>query len=114
MELGAKSSPTRAGGIMATVTSVCTIAYVAEMLGEDPEIIEVICDNSDNLSYGNIISVNTGDDVAITTLTDDGIEELKDMLRDARQSQRDWLNFLEYFVEDPDVIARVKENGPRS
>ena len=31
--------------------------------------------------------------VAITTLTDDGIEELKDMLRDARQSQEDWLNF---------------------
>lgn len=99
---------------MATVTSVCTIAYVAERLGEDPEMIEAICDNSDNLSYGNIISVNTGDDVAITTLTDDGIEELKDMLRDARQSQEDWLNFLEYFVEDPDVIARVKENGPRS
>jgi hypothetical protein len=36
------------------------------------------------------------------------------MLRDARQSQKDWLSFLEYFVEDPDVIARVKENGPRS
>lgn len=99
---------------MATVTSVCTIAYVAEMLGEDLEMIEAICDNSDNLSYGNIISVYTGDDVAITTLTDDGIEELKDMLRDARQSQKDWLSFLEYFVEDPEVIARVKENGPRS
>lgn len=99
---------------MATVTSVCTIKYVAELLNEDLEMIEAICDNSDNLSYGNIISVNTGDDVAITTLTDDGIEELKDMLRDARQSQEDWLNFLEYFVEAPDIIARVKENGPRS
>ena len=27
---------------------------------------------------------------------------------------KDWLSFLEYFVEAPDVIARVKENGPRS
>lgn len=99
---------------MATVTSVCTIAYVAEMLGEDLEMLEAICDNSDNLTHGAIVTVHTGDDEAITGLTKDGIEELKDMLTDARQSQKDWLSFLEYFVENPDVIARVKKNGPRS
>jgi hypothetical protein len=114
MELGTKSSPTRAGGIVATVTSVCTIKYVAELLNEDLEMLEAIIENDDNLSYGAIVSVYTGDDESITALTDDGIEELKDMLRDARQSQKDWLSFLEYFVEAPDVIARVKENGPRS
>lgn len=99
---------------MATVTSVCTIKYVAELLNEDLEMLEAIIENDDNLSYGAILSVYTGDDESITALTDDGIEELKDMLRDARQSQKDWLSFLKYFVEDPDVIARVKENGPRS
>lgn len=114
MELGTKSSPTRAGGIVATVTSVCTIKYVAELLNEDLEMLEAIIENDDNLSYGAILSVYTGDDESITALTDDGIEELKDMLRDARQSQKDWLSFLKYFAEDPDVIARVKENGPRS
>lgn len=99
---------------MATVTSVCTIAYVAELLGEDLEMIEAICYNSDDLSYGNLITVYTGGDDAITAVTDDGIQELKDMLHDARQSQQNWLNFLEDFVEDPNVIKRVKENGPRS
>jgi len=99
---------------VATVTSVCTIKYVAELLNEDLEMLEAIIENDDNLSYGAIVSVYTGDDESITALTDDGIEELKDMLRDARQSQKDWISFLECFVEDPDVIARVKENGPRS
>lgn len=114
MELDPQSGPTREGRMMATVTYVCTLQHVAELLGEDFEMLEAICDNSDNLSYGAIVTVHTGDDEAITALTDDGIEELKDMLRDARKSQEDWLNFLEYFVVDPDVIAKVKENGPRS
>ena len=37
----------------------------------------------DNLTYGSIISVYTGPDDTITAMTDDGIDELKDMLRDA-------------------------------
>ena len=32
----------RQGSLMATVTHVCTIAYVAEMLGEDQELLEAI------------------------------------------------------------------------
>jgi hypothetical protein len=46
-------------------------------------------------------------------LTEDGIDELRDMLKDARRSEDAWDNFLEDFVEDPDVIARVKSRGPR-
>jgi hypothetical protein len=46
-------------------------------------------------------------------LTEDGIDELRDMLKDARRSEDAWNNFLEDFVEDPDVIARVKSRGPR-
>jgi len=41
---------------MATVTHVCTLDYVAKMLGEDPELLEAIVYNDDNLSYGAIIS----------------------------------------------------------
>ena len=65
---------------MATVTHVCTLDYVAKMLGEDPELLEAIVYNDDNLSYGSIISVYTGPDDTITALTDDGMDELKDML----------------------------------
>lgn len=98
---------------MATVTHICTIDYVAAMLGEDLEMLEAIIANDDNLSYGAIISVYTGNDEAITALTDDGIEELKDMLADARRSSETWRGFLEDFVTDPDIIARVKDKGPR-
>jgi hypothetical protein len=98
---------------MAAITQVYTIDHVAKMLGEDPEMLEAIVSNDDNLSYGNIVSVYTGADEAITALTDHGIEELRDMLIDARRSPQDWHRFLEDFVSDPDIIARVKEKEPR-
>ena len=98
---------------MATVTHVCTIERVAKMLGEDLEMLEAIVENDDNLSYGAIISIHTGSEEGITALTDDGIDELKDMLHNARCSPDTWRAFLEDFVDDPDVIARVKKNGPR-
>ena len=98
---------------MATVTRVYTIEYAAKLLGEDPELLEAIISNDDNLTYGTIIYVCTGTDESINTLTEDGIDELRDMLKDARRSEDVWNNFLEDFVEDPDVIARVKCQGPR-
>jgi hypothetical protein len=98
---------------MATVTQVYALDHVAQMLGEDLEILEAIVSNDDNLSYGNIISVRTGTDESATVLTAHGIEELRDMLRDARRSPQQWSDFLKDFVDDPDIIARVKENGPR-
>ena len=48
---------------MAAVTQVYSVAYVAAMLGEDPEMLEAIVSNDDNLSYGAIVSVYTGTDV---------------------------------------------------
>ncbi len=59
----------RRGRLMATVTYVFTINHVAEMLGEDRELLEAIVSNSDNLTYGSIISVVHGDDEAITAET---------------------------------------------
>lgn len=106
-------STARRGRLMATVTQVYTVAYVARLLDEDQEMLEAIVYNDDNLSYGAIISVHTGADEAITALTGDGIGELRDMLADARRSQQHWRDFLEDFVSDPDIIARVKEKGPR-
>ena len=98
---------------MATVTHVYTIEYAAKLLGEDPELLEAIISNDDNLTYGTIIYVCTGTDESVNTLTEDGIDELRDMLKDARRSEDAWSNFLEDFVEDPDIISRVKYRGPR-
>ena len=98
---------------MTTLTHVCTFDYVARMLGEDPELLEAIVYNDDNLTYGTIISVYTGPDETITALTDDGIEELTDMLSAARITTETWHAFLDDFVDDEDLVARIKAQPPR-
>jgi len=98
---------------MPQVTQLCALERVAQMLGEDLEMLEAIVSNDDNLSYGNIVSVDTATEENAKFITAHGIEELRDMLTRARRSSEDWRNFLEDFVNDPDVSARVKENGPR-
>lgn len=98
---------------MATVTHVCTLDYVARMLGEDAELLEAIIYNDDKLTYGSIISVYTGPGDTITALTDDGIDELKDKLRDARTTTETWHAFLNDFVDDAELTARIKAQSPR-
>ena len=98
---------------MAAVTHVCSIDYVAKMLDEDVELLEAIISNDSNLTYGNIVSVYAGADETVTALTDDGIEELKDMIGDARMTTQLWHEFLEDFVDDTELIARIKARSPR-
>ncbi|QKD19614.1 hypothetical protein HGP13_34350 [Mesorhizobium sp. NZP2077] len=98
---------------MATVTYVFSIDYVAKLLDEDAELLQAIVSNDDNLSYGSIISVYTGPDEAITSLTRDGMEELEQMLAHARRTADEWNDFLEAFVSEPHTIARIKAKSPR-
>ena len=98
---------------MAAVTHVCTIDYVAKMLGEDVELLEAIISNDDNLTYGNIISVYLGPDDTISALTDDGVEELTDMIRAARITTKTWHEFLDDFVDDADLVSRIKTQSLR-
>ena len=98
---------------MAAVTHVRTLAYVASVLDEDVELLEAIVSNDDNLTYGAIISVYTGSDEAITALTDHGVDELTDMLNQARRTTRTWHQFLDDFVDDPELAARFKTQPPR-
>jgi hypothetical protein len=71
------------GCLMAAVTHVCTIDYVAKMLDEDAALLETIISKDDNLTYGNIVSVYVSPDETLTALTKDGIEKLTDMIRAA-------------------------------
>ena len=98
---------------MATVTHVCTIDHVAWMLDEDPELLEAIVSNDDNLTYGAIISVYTGSEEGITALTDRGIEEIRDMLKAARMTPDTWHEVLDDFVRDAELVARIKAKSPR-
>ena len=98
---------------MSAVTHVCTIDYVAKMLDEDVELLEAIVYNNDNLTYGSIISVYVGPDETITALTDDGIEELTDLIKAARLTTKTWYVFLDDFVDDTDLVLRIKAKSPR-
>ena len=64
-------------------------------------------------TYGAIISVYTGPDDTVTALTDDGIDELKDMLRDARITTETWHAFLDDLVDDTELVARIKAQSLR-
>ena len=98
---------------MSAVTHVCTIDYVAKMLDEDVELLEAIVYNNDNLTYGSIISVYVGPDETITALTDDGIEELTYLIKAARLTTKTWYEFLDDFVDDTDLVLRIKAKSPR-
>ena len=98
---------------MSAVTHVCTIDYVARMLDEDVELLEAIVYNNDNLTYGSIISVYVGPDETITALTDDGIEELTDLIKAARLTTKTWYEFLDDFVDDTYLVLRIKAKSPR-
>ncbi len=98
---------------MAEVTHVCTIDYVAKLLGKDVELLEAIISNDDNLTYGNIVSVCLGPDKTIPALTDDGIEELTDMIRVARVTTKTWHKFLDDFVDDAGLVSQIKAQEPR-
>ncbi len=100
--------------MLATETHVYAIEDVAKMLGEDLQMLAAIVENDDILHDGAIISIHTGNEKAITALTDDGIDELKDMLDDARRSPDGWHGFLKDFVADPDIVTGVKEKGSGS
>ncbi|TQM90092.1 hypothetical protein [Roseinatronobacter monicus] len=98
---------------MAAITHIYALEYAAKMMDEDLELLEAIVWNDDNLTYGLIVTVHTGPDEAITALTDDGIEELTDMLRDARITTESWHEFLDDFVHDAELVARIKAQSLR-
>jgi hypothetical protein len=98
---------------MAAVTHVFMLEYVAEILGEHPELIDAIVANDDNLSYGSIITVSAGPDDHRSAITANGIDELRDLINDLRQSPEEWDDFLHSAIADPQIIATVKAWRPR-
>ncbi len=113
VELGTPERCPFRGRLMAAVTSVCTIDYVAKMMGEDVELLEAIISNDDNLTYGDIVSVYLGPHETISALTDAGIEKLTDMIRAARINTKTWHEFLDDFVDDAELVSRIRAQSPR-
>lgn len=98
---------------MPTVRHVFTLDYVAGILDEHPDLINAIVSNDDNLSYGSIITVCAGPDNYLSAITDDGIDELRDLIADARRSPEEWDAFLRSVVDEPGTIENIKAHKPR-
>jgi hypothetical protein len=60
MELDASNPAKQPGSVMAAETYLCSIDHVATRLGEETELLEAIVSNDDNLTHGNIVSVQIG------------------------------------------------------
>lgn len=90
-----------------------TLDYVARILEENVELLEAIVSNDDNLTYGAIASVHNGPDEAIIALTDYSVEELTDTLSEAHLTTKGWHQFLDDFVNDPELTTRFKANKLR-
>lgn len=78
----------RRGRLMAAIRFVFTIDYVAEILDEDVDLLREIISNDDNLTYGNIISVVTGDDESTPALTDEHRRTQADADRGAKITRK--------------------------
>jgi hypothetical protein len=70
------------GLILAAITHVFTIAYVAEMLGEDEDWLHEL--SIDMFPEDGCLRVYSGQDDAITAFTEDGIGNLKQIIADMR------------------------------
>ena len=99
---------------MGRTTSVYTITHVAKMLGENLELLEEIASNDDNLDYGDIVTIWTGDDETMTSFTDDGIDSLRAFICDVRTWPGGIHQFLTASLCEPDVIERIMSDEPKT
>lgn len=71
---------------MAALSHVFTITYVAEMLGEDENWLHEL--SIDMFPEDGCLHVYRGKDEAVTAFSDDGIENLKQIIADIRADGR--------------------------
>jgi hypothetical protein len=71
---------------LAAISFVFTITYVAELLGEDEEWLHEL--SIDMFPEDGRLYVYRGKDDAITAFTEDGIENLKQIIADMRADGR--------------------------
>jgi len=45
--------------------------------------------------------------------SNEGVEELTEMIRTARITTKTWHTFLDDFVDDADIVSRIKAQSPR-
>ena len=77
------------------------------MIGENLELIEEVTANSDNISEGELLYVRDGSEDGTKGLTENGVDELQNLLADIRTWDGGIRQFLVDEQFDPDVVERV-------
>ncbi|AVA24227.1 hypothetical protein [Rhizobium sp. NXC24] len=92
---------------MARSRFIYTLKQVAEMIGENLELIEEVTANSDNISEGELLYVRDGSEYGTKGLTENGVDELQSLLADIRTWSGGIRQFLVDERCDPQMIERV-------
>ncbi|WP_392712662.1 hypothetical protein [Rhizobium ruizarguesonis] len=86
---------------------ICTLKEVAVMIGENLELLEEVTANSDNIAEGELVYVRDGSEDGTKGLTENGIDDLRDLLADIRTWDGGIRQFLVDEQCDPEMIERV-------
>lgn len=77
------------------------------MIGEKLELIEEVTANSDNIAEGELVYVRDGSEDGTKGLTENGIDDLRDLLADIRTWDGGIRQFLVDEQCDLEMIERV-------
>lgn len=77
------------------------------MIGENLELIEEVTANPNNISEGELVYVSDGSEDGTKGLTENGIDELQNLLTDIRTWDGGIRQFLVDEQCDPEIIERV-------
>lgn len=74
---------------MARSKIIYTLKEIADMIGENLELLEEVTSNSDNIAEGEMVHVRDGSEYGTRGLTGDGVEGLQELLADIRMGRGD-------------------------
>ena len=92
---------------MARSRFIYTLKEVASMIGENLELIEEVTANSDNIAEGELVYVRDGSEDGTKGLTENGVNDLRDLLADIGTWDGGIRQFLLDERCDPEMIERV-------
>lgn len=92
---------------MARSRFIYTLKEVAGLIGENLELIEEVTANPDNIALGELVYVRDGSEDDIKGLTENGVDDLRDLIADIRTWDGGIRQFLIDEHCDPEMIERI-------
>ncbi|MBV1703163.1 MAG: hypothetical protein KGQ46_15260 [Hyphomicrobiales bacterium] len=92
---------------MARSRFIYTLKEVAGLIGENLELIEEVTANPDNIAQGESVYVRDGSEDDIKGLTENGVDDLRDLIVEIRTWDGGIRQFLIDEHCDPEMIERI-------